>query len=67
MNALGPFDYGYIPRAGTTVAYYNAGYVLALGQASEIARWLLKAGAITQRLMDYYTAEMQHKGTKAPA
>ena len=30
MNALGPFDYAYIPRAGTTVAYFNAGYVLAL-------------------------------------
>jgi hypothetical protein len=37
VNDLGPFDYAYIPRAGTTVAYYNAGYARALELASALA------------------------------
>jgi len=45
VNTLGPFDYGYIPRAGTTVAYYNAGYVLALRQGVDVARWLGQGAA----------------------
>ncbi len=40
VNDLGPEDYGYIDRTGTTVSYYNAGYVLALRQAAQIARWI---------------------------
>jgi hypothetical protein len=48
VNNLGPFDYGYIPRAGTTVAYYNAGYVLALRQGVEIARWLGESAAAVE-------------------
>ena len=40
VNSLGPFDYAYIPRAGTTVAYFNAGYVRALRLAARIATWL---------------------------
>jgi Bacterial alpha-L-rhamnosidase 6 hairpin glycosidase domain/Bacterial alpha-L-rhamnosidase C-terminal domain len=40
VNKLGPLDYANIPRAGTTVAYYNAGYVLALREASAIAAWI---------------------------
>jgi branched-chain amino acid aminotransferase len=34
---------------------------------SEIARWRFTPGAITQRLMDDYTAEVQPKGKKAAA
>ena len=30
VNTSATADYGYIPRTGTTVSYYNAGYVLAL-------------------------------------
>jgi len=40
VDTLGPLDYGNIPRAGTTVAYYNAGYARALGQAAAIASWI---------------------------
>jgi Bacterial alpha-L-rhamnosidase 6 hairpin glycosidase domain/Bacterial alpha-L-rhamnosidase C-terminal domain len=40
VNRLGDFDYAYIHRPGTTVAYYNAGYVRALRMASSIAGWL---------------------------
>jgi hypothetical protein len=40
VNHLGDFDYAYIHRPGTTVAYYNAGYVRALRMASSIAGWL---------------------------
>jgi len=40
VNHLGDFDYAYIHRPGTTVAYYNAGYVRALRMASNIAGWL---------------------------
>ena len=40
VNHLGDQDYAYIHRPGTTVAYYNAGYVRALRMASEIAGWL---------------------------
>ena len=40
VNELGAFDYANIPRAGTTVAYYNAGYARALGLAATIASWL---------------------------
>ena len=40
VNDLGPRDYAYVPRTGTTVAYYNAGYARALGQASQLATWI---------------------------
>jgi hypothetical protein len=40
VNNLGNLDYANIPRAGTTVAYYNAGYVRALHEASAIATWI---------------------------
>ncbi len=40
VNSLGSFDYAYIPRSGTVVAYYNAGYVWALRLAATIATWL---------------------------
>jgi hypothetical protein len=40
VNQLGDYDYAYIHRPGTTVAYYNAGYVRALRMASTIAGWL---------------------------
>ena len=40
VNNLGPFDYGYIPRTGSTVAYYNAGYVRALRFAAQLATWV---------------------------
>ena len=39
VDGLGRLDYGNIPRAGTTVAYYNAGYVRALREASSLAAW----------------------------
>jgi len=45
VNGLGPLDYGNIPRAGTTVAYYNAGYVRALGEAASIASWIGQSGS----------------------
>lgn len=44
VDGLGPADYGYIPRTGTTVAYYNAGYVRALRLAAQIASWVGQAG-----------------------
>ena len=40
VNRLGDLDYGNVPRTGTTVAYYNAGYVRALRQASSLATWI---------------------------
>ncbi len=40
VNNLGAFDYAYIPRKGTTVAYYNAGYVRALRLAARLAGWI---------------------------
>ncbi len=40
VNHLGDSDYAYIHRPGTTVAYYNAGYVRALRMAASIAGWL---------------------------
>jgi hypothetical protein len=40
VNSLGANDYAYIPRTGTTVAYYNAGYVMALRYAAQIASWI---------------------------
>jgi Bacterial alpha-L-rhamnosidase 6 hairpin glycosidase domain/Bacterial alpha-L-rhamnosidase C-terminal domain len=40
VNDLGPFDYAYVPRRGSTVAYYNAGYVLALRYAAQLATWI---------------------------
>jgi hypothetical protein len=40
VNGLGPFDYAYIPRTGTTIAYYNAGYVRALRFAAQLASFL---------------------------
>jgi hypothetical protein len=39
VNKLGNLDYANIPRAGTTVAYYNAGYLRALREAASIAAW----------------------------
>jgi hypothetical protein len=44
VNSLGPHDYGNIPRAGTTVAYYNAGYARALAEAASIASWIGQRG-----------------------
>ena len=38
-NDLGPADYAFIRRQGTVVAYFNAGYVLALKEAAKIATW----------------------------
>ncbi|HWB22437.1 MAG TPA: alpha-L-rhamnosidase C-terminal domain-containing protein [Gaiellaceae bacterium] len=45
VNRLGDYDYAYIHRPGTTVAYYNAGYVRALRMASSIAGWLGKTAS----------------------
>ena len=45
VNHLGDYDYAYIHRPGTTVAYYNAGYVRALRMASTIAGWLGEASS----------------------
>jgi hypothetical protein len=44
VNNLGALDYGYIQRTGTTVAYYNAGYVRALRLAAQIATWIGQPG-----------------------
>ncbi len=49
VDNLGPFDYGYIPRTGSTVAYYNAGYVRALRLAAKLA---LDRGARTGDRVD---------------
>jgi hypothetical protein len=40
VNDLGHLDYGYTPRSGGTIAYFNAGYALALEQAAEVASWI---------------------------
>jgi hypothetical protein len=40
VNNLGTGDYAGIPRTGTTVAYFNAGYARALRFAAQIAGWL---------------------------
>jgi hypothetical protein len=40
VNGLGNLDYANIPRAGTTVAYFNAGYAWALGRAATVAAWI---------------------------
>jgi alpha-L-rhamnosidase-like protein len=40
VNSAANADYGNIPRRGSTVAYYNAVYVRALGFASQLAGWL---------------------------
>jgi hypothetical protein len=40
VNDFGPFDYAFIRRHGTTVAYFNAQYVYVLRQAAELAGWL---------------------------
>jgi hypothetical protein len=40
VNDLGLLDYASIPRTGTTVAYYNAGYVRALRMAAKLAVWV---------------------------
>jgi hypothetical protein len=40
VNSLGAVDYAYIPRTGTTVAYYNAQYVRALRLAAALATWI---------------------------
>ncbi len=39
QNWLPGEDYAYISRGGTTVAYYNAQYVRALGMAVALATW----------------------------
>jgi hypothetical protein len=39
VNPFGPFDYAYIPRFGTVIAYYNAVYARALELAADIAGW----------------------------
>lgn len=44
VNSLGPADYAYIPRTGSVVAYYNAGYVLALRLAARVATWIGQDG-----------------------
>jgi hypothetical protein len=59
VNDLGRFDYAFIPRTGTTVAYYNAGYALALELGSKVAGWLgetAEANAWTARLGPLGTA-----------
>jgi hypothetical protein len=45
VNDLGPADYAYIHRRGTVVAYYNAGYVLALNEAAKLATWAGESGS----------------------
>ena len=53
VNSLGANDYAYIQRTGTTVAYYNAGYVRALRFAAKIAGWIgqpAEAAAWTGRI-----------------
>ena len=40
VNDLGPNDYAGIHRQGTLIAYFNAGYVVALEQAAQIATWI---------------------------
>jgi Bacterial alpha-L-rhamnosidase 6 hairpin glycosidase domain/Bacterial alpha-L-rhamnosidase C-terminal domain len=44
VNSPANADYANIPRKGSTVAYYNAGYVRALGFASQLAGWLGESG-----------------------
>jgi hypothetical protein len=44
VNDIGSVDYGDIPRTGTTVAYYNAGYVRALRLAAQLATWVGEPG-----------------------
>jgi len=39
VNPYGPADYAFIRRQGSLVAYFNAGYVLALREASQLATW----------------------------
>jgi len=39
VNDLGWGDYAFIPRRGELIAYYNAGYALALRDAASIASW----------------------------
>jgi hypothetical protein len=40
VNDLGPSDYTGVRRKGTTVAYYNAGYVRALRMAVQLGTWI---------------------------
>jgi hypothetical protein len=40
VNDLGASDYASIWRQGTLIAYFNAGYALALEQAAQIATWI---------------------------
>ena len=40
VNDLGASDYASIRRQGTLIAYFNAGYALALEQAAQIATWI---------------------------
>jgi len=46
---------------------FITGTAAEVAAVSEIARWRFTPGAITQRLMDDYTAEVQPKGKKAAA
>jgi hypothetical protein len=39
VNDLGPSDYAGFRRRGSTIAYYNAGYVRALRMAVQLANW----------------------------
>ncbi len=53
VDNYGALDYAYIPRTGTTVAYYNAGYVRALRLAASLATWVgqpAEAAAWTARI-----------------
>jgi hypothetical protein len=66
VNSLGHYDYGYIRRTGTTVAYYNAQYVYVLKQAAELAswlghasyqqRWLARARSVSQAFAAFWDA-----------
>lgn len=40
FNDLGPYDYAYIRRRGTVVAYFNAQYAYALTRTAQLATWL---------------------------
>ena len=47
-NPLGNYDYAYIHRQGTVVAYYNAQYAFALKQAVQLAGWVGDAAAASR-------------------
>jgi hypothetical protein len=43
VSTLGTADYSYFPPRATLVAYYNAQYARALGQAARVAQWLARS------------------------